>query len=95
MRLLALIGLALLVGACSPATSNGDIERAKAAGQPIVQSLIDYKTSHGRYPVSFEEAGIKPVVTELGVFEYERWGSEDEEYVVVHVGDYGRNGFVL
>jgi type II secretory pathway pseudopilin PulG len=93
--LLSVIGAALIAVACSPSTSAADVENAKSAGQPIIQRLADYKSAHGRYPDTFQEAGITPAITDFGAFEYERHVSEDDEYFIVRVGDYGRNGFVL
>jgi len=94
-RLLSLIGVALIVSACGRSYSTADIESAKTAGQPIIQRITDYNRAHGRYPASLQEAGIAPVKTKLGTFEYERRGETNAEYFVLLVGDYNRNGFVL
>ena len=93
--LLSVIGTVLIAVACSPGTSTADLENAKSAGQLVIQSLTDYKSTHGRYPETFQEAGITPAVTEFGTFEYERKVAEDDEYFIVRVGDYSRSGFVL
>jgi hypothetical protein len=93
--LVALVSVALFAAACTGSHSTADIEDAKSAGNPVVQGIVDYKATHGRYPASFQEAGITPAKTKFGAFQYEHHVAANDEYFVVRVGDYSKNGFVL
>jgi hypothetical protein len=87
--------LCLAVAACTPKAPAVDLEAVKAAGDPMVRALMGYEQTHGHYAASLQEAGVAPVVTELGAFQYERRGEGADSYFVLFVGDYTRHGRVL
>lgn len=49
-----------------------DLARIRAAGDPIVKQLENFKQRTGSYPRSLEEARVQNTRTELGSFDYER-----------------------
>lgn len=95
IRCLSAAMLALFVAACAPEPKAYDLEAVKAAGNPMVTALMRYRSAHGHYPASLQEAGISNATTDLGNFEYERKGSGNRAYFVLAAGDYARDGFVV
>ncbi|MHA3773365.1 hypothetical protein ACXR0O_17670 [Verrucomicrobiota bacterium sgz303538] len=85
-----LIGLVafFVYGATAPSASD-----LKNLGDPIVIQLKAYRTQHGRFPSSLEEAGIQSPNTRYGHFYYTPVPPDDS--FILSVGDYERDGIMV
>lgn len=66
-------------------------EDLRVLGQPLVDALEAYRQAHGRYPPSLAAAGLAPVATPAGVFEYRV--APDGRRASIYLGDFARRRF--
>lgn len=62
-------------------------------GDRLIVAIEEFKTVHGRYPDSFDEAGIVPPATRFGPWMYKTDMRGQNFYL--SIGDYGTDLFAL
>lgn len=72
-----------------PSSPNPDDLRV--LGQPLVDALMAYRQKQGRFPASLAAAGILPVNTPAGTFEYR--ATDDGRRASIFIGDFARRRF--
>ena len=60
-------------------------------GQPLADALEAYRQAHGRFPPSLAAAGLMPVDTPAGTFEYRV--AQDGRRASIFIGDFARRRF--
>jgi len=94
---LALItaGLALLNPGCVEPLRLEDLPLLEAQGNELVTAIQAFHAKRGRYPASFEEAGIEDqdIATRFGPWVYHR--EPDGAGFALTLGDYSRDGWTL
>ncbi|QEL14247.1 hypothetical protein [Limnoglobus roseus] len=63
----------------------------KSQGERMIAAVERYRTQHGEYPATLEDAGITPPSHGYGPWQY---GHNDNSFWLI-VGDYGKDWFVL
>ncbi len=72
-------------------SSRADVQSLRELGQPLVDALEAYRSSHAIYPASLSAAGLKPISTPAGVFEYRV--AQDGRRASLFIGDYDQRLF--
>jgi hypothetical protein len=72
-------------------SSAADPAALQQLGQPLVDALDAYRRSHGVYPPSLEAAGVAPVNTPAGAFEYQV--AQGGKRASIYIGDYAQRRF--
>ena len=71
--------------------SSPEPDDLRALGQPLVDAIAAYRQTHGRYPASLAAAGLAPVNTPAGAFEYR--AVQDGRRASIFIGDFARRRF--
>ena len=89
------VGLALLNPACVEPLRPEDRPLLEAQGNELVSAIQAFHAKRGRYPVSFEEAGIEDqdIATRFGPWAYQR--QVDGAGFALTLGNYARDGWTL
>lgn len=89
------VGLALLNTACVEPLRPEDRPLLEAQGNELVNAIQAFHAKRGRYPPSFEEAGIEDqdIATRFGPWVYHR--EPDGAGFALTLGDYARDGWTL
>lgn len=72
-------------------SSSADSITLQELGQRAVDALEAYRRTHGVFPPSLEAAGIEPVSTPAGTFEYRV--VQDGKRASIYLGDYSQRRF--
>jgi hypothetical protein len=77
----------------NPYQSSSPADRAtlQKLGQRLVDALETYHRLHGVYPPSLEAAGVGPVNTPAGTFEYRV--AQEGKRASIYIGDYAERRF--
>jgi hypothetical protein len=88
-------GLALLNSACVEPLRPEDRPLLEAQGNELVSAIQAFHAKRGRYPASFEEAGIEDqdIATRFGPWAYRP--EPDGAGFELTLGDYARDGWTL
>ncbi|HVX63696.1 MAG TPA: hypothetical protein VHC19_23945 [Pirellulales bacterium] len=71
--------------------SSADARRLRELGQPLVDALTAYRGAHGVYPASLAAAGIPPIDTPAGPFQYRV--VQGGRRASLYIGDYQQRLF--
>ena len=96
--LIALVLVPVLrIGACvlsmHPLPVGAQQSELQHAGDELLAELENWRNAHGRYPASFDEAGITPEKTAFGRWEYGL--DANAQTCQLKLGDYDVDGWVL
>ena len=90
-RFVTLVVACLVLTGCWGPPTQKRLQALMAEGDAIIVKLEAYKTKHGAYPETLQEAGVSAVQTKYGPWEY----SSDSNGIYLAVGDYRKHLFKI